>query len=120
MNVLRIFLAAPLTTEELVHWSLHDAGGTLLRSGRDVPRDLPSADRLEVVIAASQVRLAAVKLPPLPANRIPAAAGFALEDRFAVAGEAPMLAVSPQRSDGTVVVAIVARSLLSSLVSGQG
>src|SRR5262249_37935751 len=107
MNVLRILVVQPITADYALHWSLHDASGACVRSGRDGPDDLPAADRVEIVVAANQVRLAAVTLPPLPPNRIAAAAGFALEDRLASTGEPPMLAISSQRADGRVIVAIV-------------
>jgi hypothetical protein len=117
MNVLRIFVTSPISPNEPVRWSLHDASGVCMSEGEATPDEWPAADRIEAVVAASQVRLTSVELPPLPPARIPSAAGFALEDRLASTGEAPMLAVSAQKSDGRVIVAIVSRTLLASLQS---
>jgi type II secretory pathway component PulL len=115
MTTLRILVAAPLAPDRAIHWSLHDASGTSVRTGHDVLSKWPAADRVEIVIAASQVRLASVTLPPLPANRVAAAAAFALEDQLANPADDPVLVASSQRPDGRVVVAIVGRSLLASL-----
>ena len=69
------------------------------------------------MIAASQVRVACVALPPIPAARVAAAARFALEDRVAGPPESHWLAASAQRPDGRVAVVIVARALVAGLRS---
>jgi hypothetical protein len=61
------------------------------------------------------VRIAALALPPLPPERVAAAAGFALEDQLAGPRAAQHLAVSAQQTDGRVRVAIVARPLIAAL-----
>jgi type II secretion system protein L len=115
MTTLRILVAAPVAPDRAAHWSFHDSSGAYLRTGHGVPAGWPSADRIEIVVAASQVRLASIALPPLPANRVAAAAAFVMEDQLANPADDPVLAASSQRADGRVVVAIVSRSLLSSL-----
>ena len=115
MNTLRILLAAPAAPDRAVHWALHDVSGLCLRTGHAIGDDWPAAGRIEVVIAASQVRLASVVLPPLPPSRVAAAAAFALEDQLANPADDPVLIASPQRADGRVVVVIVGRSLLASV-----
>src|SRR5512140_1321751 len=107
MNLLRILLAAPADPDRAVYWALHDASGACLDAGHGLRDDWPAADRIEVVVAASQVRLASVALPPLQPSRVAAAAAFALEDQLANPGDDPVLVASPQRADGRVVVAIV-------------
>ncbi len=70
---------------------------------------------VEVVVGATQVRLASVELPPLAPARVAAAVAYALEDKLAHGGDEAVLTASPQRPDGRVVVAIVARSVLASI-----
>ncbi|MFO1305267.1 MAG: type II secretion system protein GspL [Burkholderiales bacterium] len=94
-------------------WALHD-GDRLVRSGRAPPAGWPDADAREAVLAAQSVRLAHVVLPPMPADRVPQAVAFALEDQVAGPAGAQHLAASPRDGDG-VDVAIVARSLVAAL-----
>jgi type II secretion system protein L len=116
MITLRILVAAtPGAGADVMSWALYDATGVCTATGRDAPDDWPAADGIEIVLAASQVRLAAVTLPPLHPARVAAAAAFALEDQLAGPAEDLRLAASAQRPDGRVVVAIVARSLLDEL-----
>jgi hypothetical protein len=70
---------------------------------------------MEVVVAASQVRIATIALPPMPQSRIASAAAFALEDQLAGPNTTHELAVSPQSQDGRVRVAIAARSLIDAI-----
>jgi type II secretion system protein L len=115
MSTLRLLLRAPAAPDQPVPWALCDASGACLDRGRDPPAGWPEADRVVVVVGASQVRLASVALPPIAPARLAAAAAFALEDQIANSGEQPVLAASPQRPDGRVVVAIVARPVLAGL-----
>jgi general secretion pathway protein L len=117
MTTLRILLATQLSADQPAHWALYDAAAACVATGRGTASDWPPADRLEIVVAASQVRLAAVMLPPLPPERVAAAAAFALEDQLAGPVDEQLLGASPQRPDGRVVVTIVARALLAGLRS---
>jgi general secretion pathway protein L len=115
MTTLRIRLAAPASPNHASAWALFDAAGACARSGIDRPGAWPAADRIEVVLAASQVRIASVALPPMPPSRIAGAVGFALEDQLAGPVAAHHLAASAQAPDGRVRVVIVARSLLAGI-----
>ncbi len=115
MTTLRIRLSAPPSPESACDWALHDASGARVRSGCDRPSGWPSATRVEVVIAASQVRIASVALPPVPSARVVSAATFALEDQLAGPPEAQHLAAGAQQPDGHVRVAIVGRALVAAL-----
>jgi hypothetical protein len=90
-----------------------------VRTGTDHPAAWPAADKIEAVIAASQVRIATVKLPPMAASRVAGAAGFALEDQLAGAPADHHLGVSTQAPDGRVRVVVVARSLVAAIVAGD-
>ncbi len=115
MTTLRVLLAAAPSPARADTWALFDDAGACARTGRDPPAAWPAAPRQEVVLAASQVRLAVITLPPVPPARLAAAVSFALEDQLAGPQEAQHLAVSAQTPDGRVRVAVVSRALLAAL-----
>ena len=118
MTVLRVLLVAPAVADRADAWALFDAAGSCVRTGRDPPAAWPRADSVEFVLAASQVRIACIALPPLPASRVPGAAGYALEDQLAGPGDVHHIAVGAQARDGSVRVAVAARSLLEGIAHG--
>ena len=115
MTTLRVLLDAPPARGRALAWALFDATGACVRSGRDPPDACPAADRIEAVLAASQVRIASVALPPLAPARVAAAAAFAVDDQLAGPQEAHHLAASPQQPNGRVRVVIAARPLVAAL-----
>ena len=115
MTTLRVLIDAPPASGRAQSWALFDDAGGLLRAGRDAPGAWPPADRTEAVLAASQVRIAALALPPLVPSRVASAAAFALDDQLAGPQEAQHLAVSTQEAGGRVRVVIAARSLVAAL-----
>ena len=115
VSTLRVRVVNPADDDSPLDWAIYDAAGACTGNGSDPPSRLPAAERIEVVVAASEVRLASVALPPLPAQRLAGAAAYALEDRLAGALDEHWLAASPQRRDGRVTVAIVERAWLASL-----
>ena len=117
MTTLRIRLAQAPSPERAEAWALYDASDACVRTGHDRPGAWPNADVVEVVLAASQLRIASVKLPPLPPSRVAGAAKFALEDQLAGSPDAHHHAVSVQAPDGRVRVAVVARALVESVVA---
>jgi hypothetical protein len=118
MTTLRVRLAAPPLPDRAEAWGLYDDAGAFVRGGADRPNAWPSAGRVEVVLAASQLRIATLKLPPIPPSRVANAAGFALEDQLAGPASAHHLAVSAQGTDGRVRVVVVARALVEDIVAG--
>ena len=86
-----------------------------MRTGRDAPDAWPAADRVEAVLAASQVRIASLAFPPLAPARVAAAAAFALDDQLAGPQDAQHLAVSTQAPGGRVRVVVAARPLVAAL-----
>jgi hypothetical protein len=119
MTVLRVLLATAPTADRADAWALFDAAGACVRTGLDRPAAWPAAERTEIVLAASQVRIATIALPPMPASRVAGAAGFALEDQLAGPNAAHHVAVSAQAPDGRVRVAITSRSLLAAIVAAR-
>src|SRR4030095_4164593 len=95
--------------------ALFDGAGACMRTGRDPPDAWPAADRVEAVLAASQVRIASVALPPLPPARVAAAAAFAVDDQLAGPQDAQHLAASAQQPGGRVRVVIASRCLIAGL-----
>lgn len=116
MPLLRVLVAAAPSATQDVPWALYDDQQRLVRSGHGAMASWPAAEGREAVLAASSVRLARVVLPPMPADRVAAAAAFALEDRLAGPAQAQHLVASARQKDGTVEVAIAARELLAPLV----
>ena len=117
MTTLRVRLAAPSSPDRAEAWALFDAAGACVRTGLDRPVAWPSADAVEVVLAASQLRIASVMLPPLSPSRVAGAAKFALEDQLAGHPDEHYHAVSAQTPDGHVRVAVVARSLVGRIAN---
>jgi general secretion pathway protein L len=117
MTTLRVRLAAAPAPDRADPWALYDATGACVRRGADPPEAWPAADRVEVVLAASQLRIATITLPPIPPARVAGAAGFALEDQLAGPAAAHHLTVSAQGADGRVRIAVVAHSLLAAIAA---
>jgi len=120
MSTLRVLLAAAPSPARADAWTLFDATGRRERSGHDEPARWPDATAREAVLAASAVRLVALKLPPMTTDRLAAAVAFALEDRLAGPAQEHDLIAGPQAPDGTVVVTIVPRALTQSLRASFG
>lgn len=115
MSVLRVVLEdAPLAARADA-WALFDAQGHRLQSGHGVPSSWPDAQRREAVLAASRVRVSALTLPPMPADRIAGAAAFALEDALARPASEHAMHASPRDAQGRVVVTVTERSLVDTL-----
>ena len=87
--------------------------GHARETGIGRPDAWPAADRIEIVIAAAQARIACVALPPLAPSRVAGAAAFAVEDQIAGPGDTQHLTASAQRADGRVRVVIVAKELIA-------
>ncbi len=115
MSVLRVVLEAVPLPARAAAWALFDAHGHRLRSGHGVPSTWPDAARREGVLAASRVRLTSLQLPPMPADRVGAAAAFALEDVFARPASEQHLHVSARDAQGRVMATVTQRALVDAL-----
>lgn len=115
MSTLRVLVDPAPQPSSDVPWALYDAQQRLVRSGSGPASTWPSADHREAVLRASAVRLVVVALPPMPADRVAAAAAYALEDQLAGPAHAQHLVASARRRDGRVEIAIAARSLFAPL-----
>ena len=119
MTTLRVLLDAAPAAERAADWALFGANGRRIRTGRGRIAEWPARDRSEAVIAAARGRLVTLTLPPLPAARVAAAAGFALEDQLAGAPEESLSAFGQQSADGTVRGVVVSASPLRDFIDGS-
>lgn len=119
MTTLRVLLDAAPAAERAADWALFAAGGRLIRTGRGRPSEWPARDSSEAVIVATCGRLVTLTLPPLPAPRVAAAAGYALEDQLAGAPEESHAAFGAQAADGTVRGSIVSASWMHAFNAGS-
>ncbi|MEP6996548.1 MAG: type II secretion system protein GspL [Betaproteobacteria bacterium] len=119
MTTLRVLLDAVPAADRTADWALFGASGRLVRSGRGRPSEWPPRESIEAVVAAACGRLVTLTLPPLPAPRVAAAAGFALEDQLAGAPEDSHAAFGTQAADGTVRGAIVAASWMRTFAAAS-
>ena len=115
--MLRVLLAAPPDRDRPNRWVQYAVDGRVTAAGNDIPARWPTDASLEVVLAASQARLAVIDLPPMPPNRRHAAARFALEDQMAVGADDAAIAVAP--SGAPTIVAIASRALIDGIIAHE-
>ncbi len=115
MSTLRALVTAAPDAAPDAPWALYDDHGRLVRSGAGPAASWPAATRREAVLAASAVRIVRIVLPPMPVDRVAAAAAYALEDRLAGPAQAQHLVTSMRERDGSVVVAIAGRDRVQPL-----
>jgi hypothetical protein len=114
--MLRVFLVGPPASDRADPWVRFDGDGRVVARGRDSASRWPADAQTEIVLAARHVRLVALDLPPMPRNRLPQAARFAVETQLASAPDESSVAV--QRANGTVLAAIASRALIDAVVEG--
>jgi general secretion pathway protein L len=114
--MLRIFMTGPPRTDRADVWVRYAADGRPIAQGRDVPAQRPADAHVEVVLAASEVRLIALALPAMPRSRLHNAARFAVEDQLATAAEESAIAVANARDDG-VVAAVTSQALVRAIAA---
>ncbi|HET8585670.1 MAG TPA: type II secretion system protein GspL, partial [Casimicrobiaceae bacterium] len=112
--MLRVFLSAPPRADRAEHWVRYDAEGRAIARGQSVPRQWPADAAVEVVLAAAQVRLIALALPPMPRERLRGAVRFALEDRIATPLDESSIAIAEARNGGCVV-AVASEALIRAI-----
>jgi hypothetical protein len=112
--MLRVFLSAPPRADRAEHWVRYDAAGRVIARGQSTPPQWPADATVEVVLAAAQVRLIALPLPPMPRERLRGAVRYALEDQIATALDESSIAVAEPR-DGICVVAVASEALIRAI-----
>lgn len=114
--MLRVFLAGLPRDDCADKWVRYAADGHPVAHGRDIAARWPADAKTEVVLAADQVRLIALALPPMPRDRMRAAARFALEDQLATTAEESSISVGTVR-DSHVLVAVTSGVLVRAIAS---
>jgi general secretion pathway protein L len=112
--MLRVFLAAPPRAERAEQWVRYGADGRPVARGHDVPARWPVDGTIDVVLAAGHVRLIALALPPMPRDRLRAAARFALEDQLATTAEESSISIG-EVQNGRVLVAVTSDALVRAI-----
>lgn len=104
----------------LCHYALADDGGTVLQQGAAVLGSLTdliaAARRVVLLLAASDVTLLRVTMPPLAPARLKAALPNVVEDHILGDPADCVLAAAPQDADGMRSVAVAQRAWLAMLV----
>ncbi len=114
MTTLRVLLPSPFDPAADARWWRASDDGRLLDRGLAPPGDWPRADRIEVAVAASDVRWVALALPPMSDTRRAGAAAFALDDQIAAPVEASHLHLSsPAGAAGATIARVVDRATIS-------
>jgi type II secretion system protein L len=116
--MLRVFLSAPPRPDRAAPWVRYSAEGRAIGRGHDVPARWPADAPIEVVLAADQVRLIALALPPMPRERLRGAVRYALEDQIATGPDESSIAIAEPRN-GTCVVAVAAEALVRAIASHE-
>lgn len=112
--MLRVFLPGALRDDRADAWVRYAADGRVIDRGTDVPARWPADADTEVVLAADQVRIIALALPPMPRDRRRAAARYALEDQLATSADESSIAVADAH-DGIVQAAVTSEALVSAI-----
>ena len=109
--MLRVFLPAAPRTDRADRWIRVGTEGRAIDRGQDVPSRWPADAAIDAVLAADQVRLIALTLPPMPPERLRGAVRYALEDQVATPLDESAIAVAAPR-DGTCLVAVASAALI--------
>ena len=100
-----------------VGWALLNQDATLAREGGGLIGDLPKAQQVTAVVAASRVLLCGARLPRRGALRVRAALAYAIEDQLTGDPESVHAVAGPALPDGRQSIAVVDRNWLRRLVS---
>jgi type II secretion system protein L len=114
--MLRVFLPAPPRADRADRWVRYDAEGRAIAHGQDLPSQWPADPAIEAVLAADQVRLIALALPPMPRERLRGAVRYALEDQLATALDESSIAIAEPRH-GTCAVAVASKALVHAIAT---
>ena len=119
MTTLRVLLPDAPDAARADAWAVFGLDGRVLQEGHGTASQWPRTDRVEAVLAAERARVIELALPPLTADRLPAAVEYALEDQLAAADDPPRVAAGAQRADGRVSVAVAARGLIDAIAASD-
>jgi general secretion pathway protein L len=116
---MRLIVAIPERWEDEscpVTWALLRADGSLVREGDGLVGELPTAQHVTAVIAASRVLLCVASLPRRGARRVRGALAYAVEDQLTTDPESVHAVAAGALRNGSQSIAVVDRAWLRSLV----
>jgi hypothetical protein len=111
--MLRIYLRDEPVRDRPDPWARCAPGGRVEARGDDVPERWPADAQIEIVLAARHARMAALDLPPMPADRLLPAARYALDDQMATTPDDVAIAVNS--STRPVLAAIASAPLVRAI-----
>ena len=117
MTTLRVRLPAPFAPDASASWWRVDDAGRVVARGRSAANAWPAADRIEVAMSPIDVRIVALRLPPMPPSRLRAAAAFALEDQIAAPVESMHVGLVPSPGAAPVIARVVDRDAIAWLAA---
>lgn len=112
--MLRVLLSRATQPDRADPWVRHAADGRAVAFGRDIPARWPDDAEVEVVLAAEQVRLLTLSMPPMSHDRLYAAVRFALEDKLATPIDEASIALSGG-TGGAVLAAVASAALVDAI-----
>lgn len=123
--ILRLLLPAVdrIDADASFAWALADARGESLREARTTLPDVPRAGTVELVLPASRVLFARLKLPKVNAATIRELLPFAVEDRLLADPDQIHAVPGATNARGETLVAVVDRAWLSgalAVLAGEG
>src|SRR5690242_7367026 len=101
--MLRVFLPAPPRADRADSWLRMSAEGRAIDRGQDIPSRWPADPAIDAVLAADQVRVIALALPPMPRERLRGTVRYALEDQVATPLDESAIAIAEARSRSCIV-----------------
>ncbi len=105
METLVVVLSSAPSAGGAIEFVRCDAGGAVLEHGHQPVALLGRAHKLIAVLPAERATLLALRLPPMPAARLQAALGGALEERLLDDPDTLHLAAGPRDADGALLLA---------------
>ena len=117
---MRLIVTIPERWEDAssaVGWALLNHDATLAREGKGLIGELPKAQHVTAVVAASRVLLTAAKLPARGARRVRGALAYAIEDQLTGDPESVHAVGGPALPDGRQSIAVVDREWLRTLLA---
>lgn len=97
-------------------WVLREARGRILSAGNNSFADMPTADRIDVVIPASRVLFTRVNLPPANAAKTRQLLPFAIEDKLLANPESIHAVAGAREASGETPVAVVDKSWVNQVM----
>ncbi len=107
----------PALAGRSAEWVLREPRGRILSSGNNSFAEMPSADRVDVVVPASRVLFTRVSLPPANAAKTRQLLPFAIEDKLLANPESIHAVAGTREQNGETPVAVVDKSWVNQVMA---